>query len=286
MLKTGICLAKYGYDVTHPEAMRILKQAGFDSFFTGWTEDDNLKFHSQMANEAAKIGMVYESIHAPFGGINCIWEDGEEGEAYRKSLRRCVEDAAACGVLYITAHIMNVPQYNTANPPLWSELGVSRFADIVSYAADKGIKVAFENVEFPQYQLHKLIQRLRDIVPQGLGFCWDTGHEHCYPAGSTSVPELFGDLIIGTHMHDNFGQANPAIVTWDDDVHIMPFDGTINYHEVGQKLKGIGYTGTVTLEIGRGERQWNILPWYQHYTFEEFASQAHEKARRIAILCD
>ena len=279
-------LLSYGYDVSHPESMTVFKQAGFDSFFTGWNEKEHMKYHSEIANAAAKNGMTYESIHAPFGGINCMWQEGEEGDAYRKRLRCCVEEAAACGVSYVTAHIMNVPQYNKANPPIWSELGVSRFADIVLYAAEKGIKVAFENVEFPQYQLQKLIERLRELAPQGLGFCWDIGHEHCYPAGDISVPDRFGDLIIGTHIHDNYGQVNSEIVTWDDDIHIMPFDGTINYHKVGRKLKQIGYKGTITLEIGRMQRQWDILPWYQEYTIEEFAAEAYEKARRIAKLCE
>ena len=284
MLKTGINLRDYGYGTTDLETLAVFKQAGFDTFFTEWNEHD-AKYHVNIANEAAKLGFQYESIHACFNGINCIWEQGEAGEAYLARLKRCVDDAANSGVLYITVHVMNVPKYNYENPSLWSELGVNRFAELVGYAEKKGIKVAFENVEFPQYQLKKLIGILRNTAPNALRFCWDVGHEHCYPAIPDRVSELYGDLIIGTHMHDNFGQVNSEVITWEDDVHVMPFDGTLNYKKVGDSLKKIGYQGTITLELVRSERQWNILPWYKDYTFEEFAAEAHKKAERIALLC-
>ena len=284
MLKTGINLRDYSYGTTDVETLAVFKQAGFDTFFNEWCES-NSNSHDILANEAVKLGIRYESIHACFNGINCMWESGEAGDSYLERLKRCVDDATRCGVSYVTVHAMNAPKYNYENTSLWSQLGVNRFADLLIYAEKKGTKIAFENVEFPQYQLKKLISMLREVAPKTLAFCWDVGHEHCYPAMPDRIPELYGDLIIGTHMHDNFGQKDSSVITWEDDVHIMPFDGTLNYKEVGESLKKIGYTGTVTLELVRTERQWNIMPWYKNYTLEEFANEAYKRAKQIAELC-
>lgn len=74
------------------------------------------------------------------------------------------------------------------------------------------------------------------------------------------------------------------MVTWHDDVHLLPFDGTLDYRIVASRLKKWNYTGTLTLELQRSPRQWRLLPWYQTYTAEEFLRVAHDRAMQIVWL--
>ena len=42
------------------------------------------------------------------------------------------------------------------------------------------------------------------------------------------------------HLHDN---------DQSDDLHLMPFDGTLNWKEVMQNLKNCNYVGPITMEL-------------------------------------
>ncbi len=278
MLKTGINLSDFGFNINTDGCMKVIRSIGFDSFFTGW--DHNEERIYTLRNTAEKYGLIYESIHAPFSKINCMWEEGDSGIEYRDKLKTCVDDCVKSGVKYLTVHVMHIPDTAT-----WSETGVKRFQEVVNYAWHNSIKITFENVEYPECQLKRIIGVLRETNPGEFGFCWDTGHEHCYTS-EDDIAELYGDLICCTHMHDNLGQITPPKITWHDDIHIMPFDGTLNYVDVGRKIKKCRFNGCITLEISRSERQWGVIPWYKDLTYEEYIELAYDKAVKIAKLCE
>lgn len=278
MLQTGINFNQFGYQYSDEDTMRYIREAGFDTFFTGTLDAEKTAF---LKETGEKLGLRYESIHAPFGGINCIWDEGEKGDEYVKRLCAVADLCARFEIGYFTLHCMNVPQFNVdvTEAQKWSERGLDRFRQVLSYAAERGVKACFENVEFPQFELKRLLDTFRTEGYPSLGFTWDVGHEHCYPAPDMSVAAEFGDLLVGTHMHDNFGQSDPHVITWNDDTHILPFDGTIDFRKVGRSLKNCGYTGTVTLETGRKTA---VVPWYRDLPIDEYLAMAHEKAVRIA----
>ena len=287
MLKTGIYLCDYGYDLSAAQSVKLAKQVGFDTFFVDWSADNPLGKYEEFADEAAKNGMVFESMHAPYRSIDCMWSHSEKERNFIAQLHGCIDTAARCGVRYVTVHALNAPTWNPESPKIWSDIGVENFAEIVAYGESKKVFVAFENVEFPHEQLKRLLEILRKRVPNALRFVWDVGHEHCYcPNRKECVTDLFGDLLIGTHIHDNFGQKDPNMVTWHDDVHIMPFDGTLDYRIVATRLKQLNYTGSITLELERSPRQWRLLPWYRDYTADAFFEEAYTRAHRIAVLCE
>ena len=281
MLQTGINFNKFGYDYSDADTLRCIREAGFDTFFTGFMSDEQTALFKE---NGERVGLRYESVHAPFGGINCMWDEGEKGDEYVRRLCAVADTCARFEIGYFTLHCMNVPQFNVdVNAPLkCSQLGLDRFERVVAYAAEKGVKACFENVEFPQFELQSLLEHMRHKGYPSLGWTWDVGHEHCYPAPGFDVAEQFGDLLVGTHMHDNFGQSDPHVITWNDDSHILPFDGTVDFRRVGQALKRCGYRGTVTLETGRKPS----IPWYRDMGIDEFLYMAHERAMHIAAWCE
>lgn len=283
MLRTGMNFSTFGFTLSDADVMRLMKEAGFDTFFTGtMAEADTLRFREL----GEKAGLRYESIHAPFRGINCMWDEGEKGDAYVAELCKVADLCRKAEIPYFTLHCMNVPQFNVdvTKPIKWSELGLERFRRVVEYAEECGVIASFENVEFPHFELKGLLEELRKGGYKSLGFTWDVGHEHCYPAVGFEVADAFGDLMVGTHVHDNFGQSDPHVITWNDDSHIPPFDGTLDYRKVGASLKKCGYTGTVTLELSK--RGIAPIPWYRDITPEELYPLLHERAERIALWCE
>ena len=283
MRKIGINFSKQGFDLSDEALMHLLRDVGFDSFFCGWNPDDAAT--EALCELAAKCGMQYESVHAPFRGISHIWEEGEKGDAYVAELKRVVDTCHRFGIGYLAAHAANAPRFNNNGPhgSKFSEIGAQRFADVVAYAGERGVKVAIENVEFPDREMLSLVRFLEEQgLEQGLATLFDVGHWYCYPSDLDFAKE-FGKHLIGTHVHDNFGQCDPRTITWDDDSHVLPFDGTIDYRKVGKTLKDCPYPASITLELARTR---NLLPWYADYTPEAFFATAAERARHLAKLCE
>lgn len=286
MLKTGINFNDHGFKTDSDTLMRIIAKAGFDTFFSGWSADESVM--DRLAELGAKHGVGYESMHAPFGGMYHIWEDNEKGAAWVDRLKAVIDSCARLGVGYTTVHATNMPQFNNNGPigTHFNDLGASRFATVAEYAATRGVKIAIENTEFPQKEMLSLVQFLAERgLDAGFGTLWDVGHWNCYPApAGFDFAEHFGKYLIGTHVHDNFGQKDPQVITWNDDSHVLPFDATIDFRQVGDTLKRSSYQGTITLEVFR--THCHDLKWYEDYTLESFYKDAHDRAVHLARQCD
>ena len=283
MLKTGINFGKQGFELTDEALMAHIAAAGFDAFFTGFSADPHVT--EELCRLAVQYGVFYESIHAPFGGISHIWQEDEKGAAWVNTLKQVVDTCRRFGIGYMTVHAANAPRYNNNGPhgSLYTELGAARFAQVAASAAEQGVKMAIENVEFPDREMVSLLAYLKEYAPrEGFATLYDVGHFSCYPC-ALDFATAFGDCLVGTHVHDNFGIRDPRVITWEDDSHLLPFDGTIDYRAVGETLRRCHYQGTVTLEVSRGRAP---LPWYEDYTPESFFATAHERALHVAQLAE
>ena len=118
---------------------------------------------------------------------------------------------------------------------MYGEIGLSRIRKIVEYAKKLDMKVAFENTKIKGY-LEYVIKNIKD---ENVGICFDAGHYHVHFDDEFNF-ELFKDRIFAVHLHDN---------DKSDDLHLLPFDGTMDWKYVINKLKECNYNGTVTLEL-------------------------------------
>ena len=119
--------------------------------------------------------------------------------------------------------------------PIYNEIGLNRLKEITQYAQELGIKVAFENTKIKGY----LEYVLENIRKDNVGICYDAGHCHVHFNDEFNF-EIFKDRIFAVHLHDNDKK---------DDLHLLPFDGTINWNYVMEKLKECNYNGPITLEL-------------------------------------
>lgn len=220
--------------MTDEEYVIAIRDLGFNTVFTG--TDTDPAYHARMGELLAKHGLVYETLHAPFKGINSMWLPGEEGDAMlarlKQSIDHCLIGGAGISVVHLSSGL---------TPPPVTDLGRARYTELVEYAASKKVRIAFENQRFLS-NISWAFETFTD--PSVVGFCWDMGHEACFARGREYMP-LFGDRLICTHIHDNTAVFN-------DDRHMIPFDGMINYHKAADHLNRVGYTGPLTLEVGCG----------------------------------
>ena len=97
------------------------------------------------------------------------------------------------------------------------------------------IKVAFENTKIKGY----LDYVIDNIDNDNVGICFDSGHYHVHFNDELNF-EKYKGRIFAVHLHDN---------DQSDDLHLMPFDGTLNWKEVIKNLKNCNYTGPITMEL-------------------------------------
>lgn len=147
-----------------PDSIPHLVENGFAAVFTGYRDKATAVKH---AEQFAAAGLAYESIHAPFKGINNIWLDGEAGDAMLATLVDCVEGCAAAGVPIAVIHLSS-----GETPPPITDIGRARFDAHIEAAGRQNVTLAFEN----QRKLANLAYVFDDYpdAPQ-VRFCWDAG---------------------------------------------------------------------------------------------------------------
>ncbi|MBR6767419.1 MAG: sugar phosphate isomerase/epimerase [Clostridia bacterium] len=261
MRKTGIIM--HAVPGLSDEAyIGVIADLGFSCTFSGVFEKER---HEKIAELLAKRGMQYETLHAPFNGINDIWLDSEEGEHMLSRLLLSIDSCVSAGAPIAVVHLSS-----GMTPPSITDIGRARFERLVSYARQKNVRIAFEN----QRMLANLAWALETFSEaDGVDFCWDCGHESCFTPGREYMP-LFGKRLKCTHIHDNHG-------VFDQDDHMLPFDGSINYERFADHIRNSGYKGSFMLEVFAG----NSVS-YTDMTPEAFLSRSAEAAGRLVALTD
>ncbi len=252
-----------------------IKSAGFDSTFAGKWSSDNL---AKIQEKCVKIGLTLEFIHAPFRGINALWEHGVDYLPLYEGIKESIDDCANFGIEGIVLHVSS-----GWHPPQVSDVGLARYDALVEYAIRKGVVVAFENLR-KAGNLAMMVDRYEKV--DAVKFCYDCGHEHCYTE-TVCMPDLFRDRMIYTHIHDNFGRdcANKEA---DGDFHLLPFDGNIDYQKMVDKLDEYNYTGSIMLEVKNCSTTKENCPFdrkpYGEWSADEYVRECYVRAKAIAAL--
>ena len=268
-MKSPLCIAAgIGYPIDTVDEIGKIADVGFDGFFTGCSKDNSEKF----AAIAREKGLIYQSMHAPFGRANRMWETGAEGDDVEAELCSCLDLCSDCGVGILVAHVFIGFEDHSPN-----EIGAERFFRVGQHAAKAGVELALENTEGEEYLACAMDATKGNSF---VGFCLDTGHEMCYNR-SQDMLALYGDRVIATHFNDNQGITGEKI-TWLDDAHLLPFDGIADWENVVSRLDAHNYTGAYTFELtihNKPERHTHDI--YRDWTIEKYLSEAYQRAVRI-----
>jgi len=209
-----------------------------------------------------KAGITVDSFHAPFKNQNRIWEEGEAGELMLADFLKSVDYCVEYGVPILVAHVSN----GRPMPPI-SEIGLDRYDKFVSYARSKGIQIAFENHRYAE-NVQLIMARYPDM-----GFCLDTSHENGFTPGINYM-EMWTDRLIATHLSDNE-------YVCDKDMHMIPFDGNIDFAQVARQIAKCPNEVTLMLEIKPTNH-----PKYKDMPIKEYYAAAAESIRKFAHMVE
>ena len=231
-MKELAVVVQYGNkDVTVKETIEAIKEANFKNVFVQWYDNNDWSMTQEEQVEFIKSqGLNIIFAHLGYQNINSIWVEGDEGEAlverYKRNIRECKERGIELVIMHLTSkHVA----------PMYNEIGLNRIKKITDYAKEVGVKVAFENTKIRGY----LEYVLGNITDSHVGMCFDAGHFHAHFDDDFNH-EFVKNRIFAVHLHDN---------DKSDDQHLLPYDGTVNWNLVVEKLKDCNYNGPITLEL-------------------------------------
>jgi len=241
------------------EMAPTVKAMGFDILEIS-VESPNLIDAPQVA-EILKANQIEGIICGAFGpDRNICSTDTHIRETAKTYIRWLIDAAEIVGSKVITG-----PMYSSvgkdhladaeARKEEWHR-AVSGIAEMADYAAEKGVKLAFEPLNRFETDMINVVsqglQFIKDVGRDNVGFHLDTFHMHLEEKDSGEAIRLAGDKIFHFHACEN-----------DRGV---PGSGQVHWGEIAKALKGVNYQGPVVIE--------------------SFTSQVKEIARAVCIWRD
>ncbi len=252
-----------GSKIPVEEQIPLIKETGFDGFFAVYTGFEPLESWARLAGEQQ---LFFETVHGPYQFANRMWESGKTGDDYLNFLKSCVD---VCRQVSVDKFILHTTVGNQA--PDISRQGLERFRLLCDYSKSLGVHICFENIE-PLPHLQAVMNHITDPFH---GFCWDIGHNMCYTP-HIDMMKLYGDRLMCLHIHDNKGVTQPGNIDYRDDIHLLPFDGVLDWDWFAAQLLRYHYNGPITLEVSDQSR-----PEYQAMSTKEYLAAAYERGCQI-----
>lgn len=226
-----------------PEVMMpMVSQAGFHTISLAGGNYEESKYlttagRGHMQNVCKTNDIIVDSIHAPLGSEIDIAHPEDRIRTFSVDLMKQAVYACCemnCHVLML--HLCNRFPENELGERIVAVRESLR--ELVPYAAQKGIKLAIENLvaDTTFVLFERMLSEFKDAH---VGVCYDTSH--AYLADNMySLLESYGDRIIAVHISDNKGQL---------DDHMLPFEGKIDWTEFMYVFSKIAFSGTFLLEV-------------------------------------
>lgn len=226
---------------TLPETIDLLREVGFRHLDLSFRDPQEAE---QIAAHLQKTGMSAIQSHIPYYGY-----ETNGFAAFKESAMATARCAKIIGSKILVAHgdVFDFQKERYTREKVL-EFNYGFFSDMVEFAAQNGMRVAFENVfeeKGGNPRFCSLIEDLCELVDKfntdTVGICWDTGHAKVqYEEQGVEALKIAGKRVIATHIHDNYYQK---------DLHCFPFMGQINWQQLMQTLSQIGYQGDLTFEM-------------------------------------
>ncbi len=229
-------------------------EAGFRSIDIDLCDPDSPLLRKDNAGTIAEVkarldayGAIAHQAHAPFPIAKDAYRIPEKN--VEELLFRSLEVAGALGISQVIFHPIRI--YGST-----MEERIEKNKEILlpygEYAKKCGTKIAVENL-FCQHPENpkKLIAHacstgaelaaMVDALGEGFVACLDVGHSGL--AGQTA-PEMIRTLgksrLHALHVHDN---------NYFEDLHLIPYQGEMNWDSIIEALAEIGYDDSFTFEV-------------------------------------
>ena len=233
----------------------LLKEHGFSCTDYNAMDTDSKLYTLPEAESDAML--IYEKELAQKNGIT-IWQvhgpwrwpakdSTSEDRAERLlSMKKSIRMASVLGATYWVIHpIMpcGVEEIGTSDALKTWELNLEFMRELLKTAKELGVTICMENLPFAGFSMsrpEKVWEFVKEINDDNFKICIDTGHVSVFDDLDVGdVVKKFGDEIRVFHIHDS---------RYNQDAHLMPFMGVIDWENFASALKDIGFDGVFSFE--------------------------------------
>lgn len=196
-------------------------------------------------------GLETTQAHAPFPAyvFGCLESLDYAVNVYKNCIRLC--DEVECKNLII--HGITAPAWSGKEQhELADALNDALYSALVPELQSSSVCVCLENLFVKSericrhgvcsdpHEAMNCIDRYNALAgKECFGLCFDTGHLNLLHGDFYRYTALLGGRIKALHIHDNDGE---------DDEHLAPFTGSINWPAFCECMRNIGYSGDFSFE--------------------------------------
>jgi sugar phosphate isomerase/epimerase len=256
-MKIGISFNPYGRTYGRYDERKFLKikQHGYDavdyniantdSELYSVNEDELRRIVNAEKRAAQSAGIQISQIHGPWQ-----WPPQDSSQQQREErldkMKKSVIITSLLGCDNLVIHpIMpyGIEDLKFGKQQETWDLNVEFFKSLIDFAKQYSITICLENMPMRYFSIatpEKILELVKEINDDHFKICLDTGHVSVFPELSigNEIRKL-GDYIRVLHIHDNMG---------DNDSHLYPTKGIIDWYDFVNALDEIGYEGVLSLE--------------------------------------
>ena len=240
-------------------AKRAMK-AGLDGFEAAYraaylTPEVQREYVDCLHSIKVDLGASF-AVHAPAHDVHLGSLNARVREAAFEEIKESLHFAHTIGALIVVVHpapgILGMPEgkwsKEEASPKREAdalarqeEFLVRAVKDLADYAPD--ILLCLENLVYP-HEIYRSPEDMAELIKRvnrpNVGITFDVGHAVVCGHKPADFLHLLQEEIFHVHLHDNDGVI---------DQHLPLGKGSIDYVDVIQSLKRLGYQGVVNLEF-------------------------------------
>ena len=213
---------------------------------------DNIQMFKDLRKKLNILGMHLNSIHIHLekfdSNFNLSTSDEKQRDKTLAVYLKSVDVMESLGGDILVTHDIRIPEpasaQNTTSVKTTHDSARANFlknlGEIAHYAESKNIRMALENTPRGYTRKPKrLVRLIEDLGALNVGICIDTGHRNLAGDPAEAL-QIAGRHLITLHIHDNHGE---------NDEHLLPGRGNINWHKVVEMLRVIKYKGIFMYEL-------------------------------------
>ncbi len=231
----------------------ILADAGYDAIDFSQTakeiyeEKPDKKYYTEIRKYAEDKGLNFNQSHAPFHSSSNdeLWNKKRFNE-----IAMSIQKASFLGAENIVVHPCQHLEYDIeGNDEKLFEYNMKFYSDLLPYCEEFGVNVAVENMwqstgdiinHSTCSKAEEFIRYIDELNSPYIVACLDIGHAALVREDvATFIRKLGKNRLRSLHVHDVDGK---------NDLHTLPFYGSVNWNKIMSALKEIGYEGDFTYE--------------------------------------
>ena len=264
---TSMIEGRFGYAKMH----EIFAKAGFECVDHSM---DRLKNDADVLNgehyrteaenmrrDAEKNGLTVNQIHAPFSWSDAQWADQSFYDTVIfPRVVRSLEIAGILGAKVAVVHPLHHFVYLGHEEEIY-EKNMKYYRKLIPYAKEYGVKIGVENMYQGDPRRKHMIADTCAYIPEFIRYIDSLDSEQvtaCLDIGHTTLVEQLDEPwdFIRALGHDRLGALHVHDTDYRNDLHVVPYQGIINWNEVTRALGEIDYQGDFTYEVGAAWARW------------------------------